>query len=596
MAFGVDRAQKSGPLSSGRMQGRTRLRRRLTTVLFAAAAILGTYAATVAMTGGFDIRVGGVRVRSHAWIRPALPAAILAGIWLIAVRRRLAAGAARAWPTFESAVAARALVAGAVLWTAAAGIFFGTFAAGGADSYGYVSQAMLLAEGRLTDTVPRDLVTEFRLPPWTLTPLGFVPGRGPAVIAPTYPPGFPLLMAPAAAVSAAGVYFVVPLFGILAIWLSYRLGLAMGDPLAGGVAAVLVSVSPTFVFQVVQPMGDVPVTAFWLASLLLATRGTAAAASGSGVAASIAILIRPNLAPLAVLPAALFVSSAGPGAGARLKGAAAYVAALIPAGAALAWIQYVRYGSALASGYGDLGLLFGTDNIVPNLAHYPRWLTDTHTPFIWLFLLGPAVLVRQPARARSLTWAAVLFSAIALAVYLPYVQFGAHEWTYSRFLLPAIPLMLLGATAAALTLIRRLPPGGRTAATLALFGGVAVFCLITAERRFAFELRAGEQRYVKAGEFVRQRLPENGIVLASQHSGSVRLYGRRPIVRWDLVARDELDSTVAKLRASGRMPFMVVDDFEMKAFRARFGEAGQRTVGEARLIRLLENVQIYAFD
>jgi hypothetical protein len=74
------------------------------------------------------------------------------------------------------------------------------------------------------------------------------------------------------------------------------------------------------------------------------------------------------------------------------------------------------------------------------------------------------------------------------------------------------------------------------------------------------------------------------------------LYGRRPIVRWDLVARDELDTTMAKLRASGRMPFMVVDDFEVKAFRARFGEAGQRTVGEARLIRLLENVQIYAFD
>jgi hypothetical protein len=57
-----------------------------------------------------------------------------------------------------------------------------------------------------------------------------------------------------------------------------------------------------------------------------------------------------------------------------------------------------------------------------------------------------------------------------------------------------------------------------------------------------------------------------------------------------------LDETLATLRRSGRMPFMVLDDFELKAFHARFGDANQRAVGQARLIRLVENVQIYAFD
>jgi hypothetical protein len=176
------------------------------------------------------------------------------------------------------------------------------------------------------------------------------------------------------------------------------------------------------------------------------------------------------------------------------------------------------------------------------------------------------------------------------------VPFQAHEWTYSRFVLPALPLMLLLATAAALSRIRRLPPTGRAPVAIALFGGLVLFCLHIAERRHAFELRPGEQRYVKAGEFVGQRLPENAIVLASQHSGSVRLYGRRPILRWDLVEPHALDETLATLRRSGRMPFMVLDDFELKAFHARFGDANQRAVGQARLIRLVENVQIYAFD
>jgi Dolichyl-phosphate-mannose-protein mannosyltransferase len=564
-------------------------------MLLAGAALVGLYAALVTLTGGFEFRLAGVRVRSHSWARPAVAAGILVALWMLTARTRLAAASVRIWPAVDSTTTARGLAAVAVLWTVAAGILFGTFAAGGADSCGYVSQAILFTEGRLTDTVPLDPSYDWYLAHWTLTPLGFVPGPGSAVIAPTYPPGFPLLMAPAAFVSTSAVYFVVPLLGALAVWLCYRLGRALGDPLAGGIAAMLLSVSPTFLFQAVQPMSDVPAAAFWLASLLLAARGTVAASAWAGAAASMAILIRPNLAPLAIVPVAL-VSTVTAGGTRRLRRAAALVAAMIPAAVALAWIQNARYGSPLASGYGDLGILFSPTNIVPNLGRYPRWLTETHTPFIWLSAIAPFALARRARGVRALAWAALVFSAGVLATYLPYVPFQAHEWTYSRFVLPAIPLMLLLATAAALSRIRRLPPTGRAPVAIALFGGLVLFCLHTAELRHAFELRPGEQRYVKAGEFVGQRLPENAIVLASQHSGSVRLYGRRPILRWDLVEPHALDETLATLRRSGRMPFMVLDDFELKAFHARFGAGNQRAVGQARLIRLVENVQIYAFD
>ena len=91
---------------------------------------------------------------------------------------------------------------------------------------------------------------------------------------------------------------MVPLCAALTVWLCVRLGRELDDPAAGTFAAVLLSVSPTFLLQAVQPMSDVPVTACWMAALLLARRPNAAGAMLAGVVASLAVLIRPNLAPL----------------------------------------------------------------------------------------------------------------------------------------------------------------------------------------------------------------------------------------------------------------------------------------------------------
>lgn len=561
-----------------------------TRVTLAGAIASGVYAGAIVATGGFQFELAGLTVRSHAWLRPALVSAVLAVICCVLARAALLRAFALAWPVLDTRRTALILTAAAIVWTGTAGLRFGTFAAGGGDSYGYVSQAALLAEGRLTDRVPLDASYQWYIAHQTLTPLGFRPMREAGAIAPTYPPGLPLLMAPAARASERAVYLVVPLVGMLAVGLCYAAGRAAGDALAGGLAAMLLSVSPTFLFQVMQPMSDVPAAAFWLAAITAASRGSRSGALLSGLAASFAVLIRPNLAPLALVP--LAVAWAVTARGARGGRVVAFIAAALPAAFTLGVIQYVRYGSPLASGYGDLGFLFSWSNVIPNLARYPRWLTETHAPFIWLFLLAPFVGREGPA----LRWGAVAFSAGLLATYLPYAYFQIHEWTYSRFLLPAIPLMLVLAASVATAAVRRLPGAARVPVLVALAAGLAIFGLVTAHERHAFELRRGEQRYRHAGEFVRQRLPENAIVLAGQHSGSVRLYGHRPIVRWDLLEPDALDTVLATLRASGRMPFMVLDDFEAADFRTRFGGAGQQAAEQARLIRLIDNVQIYAFD
>ena len=97
------------------------------------------------------------------------------------------------------------------------------------------------------------------------------------------------------------IFLVVPLFGVLAVWCTYRVGDSLGQPLAGGLAAVFLSVSPTFLYQLMQPMGDIPAASCWLAALIAASRQTQLSAAGAGLLTSVAIAIRPNLAPLAGL-------------------------------------------------------------------------------------------------------------------------------------------------------------------------------------------------------------------------------------------------------------------------------------------------------
>ena len=191
------------------------------------------YAGTVALTGGFKFTIAGLRFSSHSWERPAIVAAIGAIVLAIAARRWIADLSRNLADVIESVPIARVAVVAAALWAVAAGIGFGTFANGGADSYGYVGQARLLAHGRLTDSIP--VSREYQWPDvdYTLTPLGFTKGRHSGEISPMYPPGLPLLLAPFSALSENSIYIVVPLFGGFLIWLTYRLGVLSGDAPAG---------------------------------------------------------------------------------------------------------------------------------------------------------------------------------------------------------------------------------------------------------------------------------------------------------------------------------------------------------------------------
>lgn len=568
-------------LPGGRASGR----------LLTVAALLAAYALVIALTGGFDLRLAGLRIRSHQWARPLVAAALAlaAAVWVN--RRRVKDTFSTVWRVADREAGGRALTSIAAVWIVAATAVFSTRAVGGADSCGYAAQARLIAEGRLTDTVPLSPAFTWPDAETTFRPLGFTQGLNTGEIAPTYPPGLPLLLAPLTWFGERAIYLLVPVFGVLAAWCTYRLGVGLGDPFSGGLAALLLSVSPTFLFQAVQPMSDVPATVCWLAAVLLAFRATPVSAAGAGALASLATLIRPNLAPLvAIVGTALLWPRP-----ARLRRAAAFAACFLPGLILLGWIQSVRYGSPLASGYGSVQDGFSAANILPNLARYPSWLTETHTPFVWLWIAAPLWFVgRAGVRGRAL--AAFAFILVVWCAYLPYVSFRQDEWLYTRFLLPALPMMLLFATAIALWGLRRLPGWSRLPALIVLVLGLVGYMSGSAARHGAFEIRAQEQQYPRAGAFVRDSLPAGAFVIAMQHSGSIRYYAGRPTIRWDLLDATTLDDVVARLRAEGHEPFVVLDVGEDAPFRRKFEAAQQQAIRRLAPIAVLGDARVYRFE
>jgi hypothetical protein len=557
--------------------------------LMAVTALTAAYAVAVGWTGGFTLRIGEWRLRSHSWIRPAIVAAAGSLVLLYAAGAQVTRFVTRSLRAAESAPAAATLAGIASVWAATVGIAFGTFAIGGADSYGYVAQARLLAHGHLTDQVPSGPAYAWPDAAATFTPLGFTPTSRPGIVAPKYPPGLAMLMAPLSAISERAVYFLVPCFGAGFVWLTFRLGVALGDRRAGAFAAVLLAISPTFLYQVVQPMSDVPAAACWLAALLLAARGTTASAAMSALVTSLAVLIRPNLVPLAAI---VFVVALL-GNGKDLRRAFTFAAVMLPGFLVLGWIQQVRYGSPVASGYGTLSDAFAIAYVSENLARYPRWITETHTWFIWL-ACGAPLWIAYRATRRVLAWAALAIAAAVWLSYLPYIYFHPEEWFYTRFLLPSIAIMLVFAAAITTWILDRLPLVVRGAVVAALLTVLIVHGLQVARTRGAFDIRNQERKYPLAGQFVRDRLPSNAMVLAAQHSGSIRYYAGRPTFRWDLLAPSRLDQALAVFRAQGYEPVLVVDGGEYDEFRKRFDAANQEAPRGASLLAILADARIYA--
>src|SRR5436190_1940931 len=314
----------------------------------------------------------------------------------------------------------------------------------------------------------------------------------------------------------------------------------------------------------------VPDATLWLASVafLAGPRDARRREIAAGIWASAAVLIRPNVA-LIVLPLLLLLGGRVDPADAPRSRIGAWLRfglAAVPCLAALAWLNAARYGSPLTSGYGT-DSLFSTAHVGLNLARYPRWLLETETPFLLAAALAPWWAWRRGRSDVRLVLVLVSTVVLTVATYLAYTVFD--DWWYLRFLLPALPVLLILSVAVCLEPARR-HPQWRTGAAIVLAAALGAWNVRVERTRLVFDLQAMESRFAVAGRYVGRALPANAVVFAAQESGSLRYYGGRVMMAWDAIPAGALDRTIAALRRSGRPVFMVLEDEEVPRFRARF--------------------------
>jgi hypothetical protein len=326
-------------------------------------------------------------------------------------------------------------------------------------------------------------------------------------------------------------------------------------------------------------MSDIPATAWWALAAIGSTAARPTALLGAGIAASMAVLTRPNLVPLAAVLGAFVLfqrGAAGATLRARVGRAAIFSAGVVPGCVAVALLNAHLYGSPFLSGYGSADYLYDRANVWTNLHNYARWLWDTHARVLWLAPLALVPWVRR--RAAGQPHLCVLFAALALVTlgaYLPYAVF--EDSSFLRFLLPGLPFFIALSVTALVGLLGSLPSRAAASAGLLVItiaGGVQ---LREATRERVFDLETIERRYVTVASQVASDSGPAPLVFAVQHSGSLAYYTRAVILRWDLLDLAGLDAALALARADRRRALLVLDQHEEARFRARF--AGHPNVG-----------------
>ena len=473
-----------------------------------------------------------------------------------------------AWRLLERR--APAITVSIAIASGAVAALYATFAAAGADASGYVSAAKLFADGRLVypDTLA-SIVGGWQT--GLTSPLGWRPGALEGLQSPTYPPGLPLLMAiPHWVGGAVAAGWVVAVSAAIAVWSTGMIARHLAGGVAAIVAALVLAVLPVFIFQSVQPMSDVPVTAAWMVCWVMLGRPGSGLRPASardnpgelrrgpvflaGVACAIAVLIRPNLAPLAIVPL-VFVSKS-------VRHAIAFAMPVAVSALVLMWAQWQWYGSPLRSGYGTVGELFALANIRPNTRFYGSVLIAT-APILLLAPIG-AWLVRRDRRA----WALTAFAALVVAAYLTYAYFD--QWSYLRFLLPALAIGSIFVGAAVARMVAGLPAAARAPVTFAVALAIAAVGIANARVLDAFALKDQHHRIVQLGEHLNTAIPADAVIVAGEQSGSMRYYTSRPVVRWEAASVEDLTRALAALQAADRPVWFVLDAWEEEPFRAKF--------------------------
>ena len=534
-------------------------------VSYLLAALLPVWAVIAFFTGGIGWMLGPIRLSSRQPVRPLLLGLAIAAwyVWKYSRTERDADGrwlhgwTARVLPFALPIIVPLALYIG---------VHYGSFAAGGADSYGYLSQARLWMSG--IPRVEQPWVQDFSWPnrDWVFTPLGYRPFSPDGTLVPIYPAGLPLLMAAFLGVMGEnGPFYAVPVLGAFMVWFTYLLGSeATGGRTVAVLASALLLASPVFLAHVMVPMSDVPAAAGWTLATVFVLKQRPLEA---GVVSGLTLLIRPNLILLALVPVFAWRQ--------KRERLVRYAFGLVPGVFAIFVINAALYGEPFTTGYGSLSEMYALSSVPLNVRNYITWLVQTQT---LLVLLALVPLFARGALREGLVGVSprACLAALVGLTWLSYLFYATFDhWFYLRFLLPAYPALFILVAAAIRWVALKLPVDARVSAAAIVCAMMIPFGINVGRNEGIFRVAAFEGRHVRAANEIASRTPADAIVLSVQHSGSVRYYANRITVRYDWLEDGALDTVIRDLTAKGRRAYLVVDDWEEKEFRARFGPANR---------------------
>lgn len=510
--------------------------------------------AAISQFAGIDIDAGPLSLRASSAWRVLILSAMLIGV--------------RWWMTIESLPlwVTRLALRTAICASAGSWLRFLVWTIGGADSYGYVSASDMLARRSLAVEAPIAawLSAENRMA--VAAPLGWVPSAGGTALVPAYPLGLPLLMALFQLIGGPDAVFVVaPVAAAAALFLVHRLTRAWYDADTALLATALVAWNPLFITYAKQPMSDVPATMWIVLAMSCAVRSTSSSAFLSGIAAGLVMLTRPALLPAAA--AIVWVAHRGDIARRRAMLSAAGLAIVVLVSMA---IRYQLHGSPFSTGYGSAAALFSWSHVAGNLGIFAKQGWFALGP---LWLLG-LIIGLFAARPVPRTHPLIVCGAVA-APYLFYLPFD--HWETLRYLLPGLAVLTVTVGAGLMRFARATQNPVAMAIMLCGFTAVAVAqSELLLRRSDVWRIAAIEARYPLAGEWIDINTPAGSVVLAHQHSGSLRWYGKRETLRWDVLSPDDLPQTVAELESHGATVYVALEGAESQIFETRFADVINR--------------------
>lgn len=454
-------------------------------------------------------------------------------------------------------------------------------AVGGSDSSGYMNEARLFASRRLgVDVEP---VRTMKLDPKQFTrffvPVGFREApRG--RIVPSYPAGLPLHFALAGIIGGWSLapYWVSPLSALASLFVLYGIGRELGLERWWSIAAAaILAAVPIFISSAIQPLSDDLATFWALVTMLCALRAQRAPAFAvaAGIAFGMGVWVRPTNILMA-LP--LLFALRG-----RIPLLLRAAAGALPFGIAVLVFNSIQFGSPTRTGYGTFREMVTWSALGRCSSHHARLLLRALTV---VPLAGIAAFFDRGVEGWK-RWLLASWFGIFFAFYSVYDV--CTDWWDMRFILPAVPALILGF----LLLLQHLArtPLRRAVAAVVVVA-VIVMSARTAKGFGVLGYAEGEQQWPHTVRWAEARLPPNALVISGIYSGAFLYYANRFIVRWDLLSVDDFQLFRAYAANANLRWYAVtseVADVKPDEFRRRF--PGRWTV-----VGTLDDVTLWRLD